>query len=79
MAVNRRDAMILGAAATRGSANVASFYLSHDGANWKRIVSFDVSGYHHNMGNGFISLRPALFASGTGRASFGALRYQAGL
>jgi hypothetical protein len=37
----------------------------------------DVSGYHHNTAGGFMSLRPALYASGQGTARFRALRYQA--
>ena len=57
--------------------NVASFYLSRDGASWNRIISLDVEGYNHNMAGGFLSLRPALFASGSGRASFKSLRYRA--
>ncbi len=40
-------------------------------------VQMDVSGYHHNTAGGFMSLRPALYASGQGTARFRALRYRA--
>lgn len=57
--------------------DVASFYWSMDGRDWTRARSFDVSGLNHNMGGGFLSLRPALFAAGAGTATFRELRYRA--
>ncbi len=56
---------------------VASFYRSENGGPWTKIISVDVAGYNHNMGQGFVSLRPALFASGNGSATFRNLRYAA--
>ena len=45
---------------------------------WVRFpVQMDVSGYHHNTAGGFASLRPALYAAGSGEARFSALRYRA--
>ena len=40
-------------------------------------VQMDVSGYHHNVAGGFMSLRPALYAAGAGEARFSDLRYRA--
>lgn len=45
---------------------------------WTKFpVQMDVSGYHHNVAGGFASLRPALYAAGSGTARFSNLRYQA--
>ena len=63
MAVNRRDAMLLGATAVASALP----------------MSLDRTSAHAAAGGGFISLRPALFASATGGASFRAQRYKAGL
>ncbi len=57
--------------------NVATFSYSTDGARWTKAASFEVSGYNHNIGDGFLSLRPALYASGEGAAIFRTLRYRA--
>jgi hypothetical protein len=37
----------------------------------------DVSGYHHNVAYGFMSLRPAIYATGHGQARFMNLQYSA--
>ncbi len=58
-------------------ANVVSFFSSNDGVNWKKANSYEVSGYNHNVGDGFLSLRPALFAAGGGEVLFKSLRYRA--
>jgi xylan 1,4-beta-xylosidase len=42
----------------------------------KKANSFEVAGYNHNVGDGFLSLRPALFASGPGDVLFKKLQYQ---
>lgn len=55
--------------------NVVRFLLSSNGAEWRLIRSFEVSGYNHNVADGFLSLRPAIFASGKGAATFRSLRY----
>jgi hypothetical protein len=36
-----------------------------------------VSGYHHNVAGGFMSLRPALYAAGQGQVRFRRLVYRA--
>ena len=56
---------------------VANFHVSSDGKTWRLIRSLEVSGYHHNMGDGFLSLRPALFASGDGAVTYRSLQYRA--
>lgn len=55
--------------------NVASFYISRDGATWRRAVSFEVSGYNHNVFDQFLSLRPALFAIGDGSVQYRRLSF----
>jgi xylan 1,4-beta-xylosidase len=57
--------------------NVATFFIRRAGGAWRKIVSYEVSGYNHNMADGFLSLRPALFAAGGGEVVFRALRYRA--
>jgi xylan 1,4-beta-xylosidase len=49
--------------------NVASFHISDSGATWRMVASFEVAGYNHNVFDGFLSLRPALFAAGTGEVT----------
>lgn len=45
---------------------------------WTKFpVQWDVSGYHHNVAGGFMSLRPAVYAAGQGEARVRALRYRA--
>jgi beta-xylosidase len=51
--------------------NVASFFIRSGSGPWRRVISYEVSGYNHNMGDGFMSLRPAIFVAGAGRARFG--------
>jgi len=59
--------------------HVLSIYTSHDaGETWTKFpIQMDVSGYHHNVGYGFMSLRPALYATGTGVARFKNFKYRA--
>ncbi|WP_267347014.1 family 43 glycosylhydrolase [Sphingomonas sp. GM_Shp_2] len=56
--------------------DVATFRRSSDGHKWETVSSFEVSGYNHNIGDGFLSLRPAIFAIG-GEAVFRSLQYRA--
>ena len=44
---------------------------------WHKAVSYEVSGYNHNVGDGFLSLRPAIFSSGSGDVLFQRLDYMA--
>ncbi len=61
----------------RNVANVVSFFSSGDGVRWHKANSYEVAGYNHNVGDGFLSLRPALFACGGGEVLFKALQYRA--
>ena len=42
-----------------------------EGRNWHKYgTQMEVSGYHHNVAYGFMSLRPALYAAGQGAVRF---------
>ena len=57
--------------------NVVTFFHSPDGVRWIKERSFEVAGYNHNVADGFLSLRPGIYASGNGRARFADLAYRA--
>ena len=59
--------------------HVLTLHTSHDeGKTWQKFpIQMDVSGYHHNVAYGFMSLRPALYASGKGVAQFKNFLYRA--
>lgn len=58
--------------------NVVTLFSSSDGKSWTRFNNaIEVSGYHHNVADGFISLRPAIYAAGRGEVRFRNFRYQA--
>lgn len=62
----------------RNEDHVVSFHLSRDGREWTPYASsFEASGYHHNVRGGFLALRPALYAAGTGTVRLRDFRYQA--
>ena len=61
----------------RNDENIASFFYSADGARWTKERSFEVSGYNHNVADGFLSLRPGMFAAGEGKVMFRGLSYRA--
>lgn len=47
--------------------NVLTWHYSFDGRNWiQHSWQMEVSGLHHNVFGGFLSLRPAVFAAGKG-------------
>ena len=51
---------------------------SADGKRWERFDrAIEVSGYHHNVAYDFLSLRPALYAAGTGEVRFRNFKYRA--
>jgi xylan 1,4-beta-xylosidase len=51
--------------------NVVTFHYAHDGQTWKQHPQqMEVSGLHHNVFGGFLSLRVALFSAGTGEVRF---------
>jgi xylan 1,4-beta-xylosidase len=56
--------------------NVTFFYKSEQD-KWTKIQqSFEISGFQHNIFGGFSSVRPGLFAIGTGKAKFDYFRYK---
>jgi xylan 1,4-beta-xylosidase len=59
--------------------NILTIHTSADqGASWQKFdVQMEVSGYHHNVAYDFLSLRPALYAAGSGEARFRDFRYRA--
>jgi xylan 1,4-beta-xylosidase len=64
----------------RGENNwhIVTVWHSADGRQWTRHwMQYEVSGYHHNVGGGFLSLQPALFAAGTGEVRFRNFHYRA--
>lgn len=56
---------------------VVTFYHSRDGQSWTAERSFEVAGYNHNVADGFLSLRPAIYATAGGKAVFRDLSYRA--
>ena len=59
--------------------NVLTIHTSADrGRSWSLFdVRMEVSGYHHNVAGDFLSLRPALYAAGSGEARFSNFTYEA--
>lgn len=57
--------------------NVVTFFHSLDGKSWTKERSFEVAGYNHNVADGFLSLRPGVYASGKGSVTFRNLTYRA--
>lgn len=53
-------------------------YSTDNGKTWKKYdTQMEVSGFHHNVAYGFMSLRPAIYAAGTGKTKFRNLTYKA--
>jgi beta-xylosidase len=62
----------------RNNRHIVSFHTSSDGQTWKRFDrGMEVSGYHHNVRGGFLMLKPAFYATGTGEARFKNFKYKA--
>ena len=59
--------------------NILTIHTSDDGGReWRKFdVQMEVSGYHHNVAYDFLSLRPAIYAAGSGEASFSNFTYRA--
>lgn len=58
--------------------HVVTIYTSADGKTWEKFgTQMEVSGYHHNVAYDFLSLRPALYAAGTGEVRFRHFTYRA--
>jgi xylan 1,4-beta-xylosidase len=53
------------------------FYYRLPGKAWvKTEDSVEISGMHHNVLGGFLDVRPAIYASGSGKATFRQFRYR---
>jgi beta-xylosidase len=62
----------------RNNHHIVTVWYSADGKHWtKHWMQFEVSGYNHNVAGGFLSLRPALFAAGSGEVRFRNFNYKA--
>ncbi|MDP1555848.1 MAG: xylan 1,4-beta-xylosidase, partial [Hyphomonas sp.] len=62
----------------RNDRHIVTIHTSRDGAAWEKYgVQMEVSGYHHNTDGDFLSLRPALYASGAGEALIRKVTYRA--
>jgi xylan 1,4-beta-xylosidase len=62
----------------RNDRHIVTIDYSVDGKRWERFDrGMEVSGYHHNVGYDFLSLRPALYAAGAGEVRFRNFRYRA--
>jgi beta-xylosidase len=61
----------------RNANNVVTLWYSADGKEWVRHwMQIEVSGYHHNVADGFLSLRPTLHAAGSGAVRFRNFQYR---
>jgi beta-xylosidase len=62
----------------RNDRHIVTLHTSNDGHEWTKFgVQMEVSGYHHNTMGEFLSLRPALYAAGSGEVTFRHFRYRA--
>ena len=62
----------------RNDRHIVTIHYSADGLKWERYDRrMEVSGYHHNVGYDFLSLRPALYAAGSGEVRFRNFKYRA--
>jgi xylan 1,4-beta-xylosidase len=62
----------------RNDRHIVTMHYSADGKTWERFDrGIEVSGYHHNVAYDFLSLRPAIYAAGSGEVRFRNFRYRA--
>jgi beta-xylosidase len=62
----------------RNDRHIVTLHYSADGKTWEKYDrAIEVSGYHHNVAYDFLSLRPALYASGDGEVRFRNFKYRA--
>jgi beta-xylosidase len=62
----------------RNDRHIVTFFLSEDGKVYQKFdVQMETSGYHHNVAYEFLSLKPALYVTGSAAAEFRALTYRA--
>ena len=58
--------------------HIVTIHYRADGKTWTRFgTRMKVSGYHHNVMYDFLSLRPAIYAAGTGEVRFRNFTYRA--
>jgi beta-xylosidase len=58
--------------------HIVTFHTSTDGKTWQKFdTQMEISGYHHNVAYDFLSVRPGLYASGSGNVRFRNFRYEA--
>ena len=61
----------------RNEESIVTYFYSLDGNAWiKHPWQMEVSGYHHNVFGGFLSLRPGIFCMGTGSVELHDLVYR---
>jgi xylan 1,4-beta-xylosidase len=62
----------------RNDRHILTMFYSVDGTRWERYDrGMELSGYHHNVAYEFLSLRPALYAAGSGEVRFRNFKYRA--
>jgi len=62
----------------RNDRHILTMHYSVDGRTWERYDrGMELSGYHHNVAYEFLSLRPALYAAGSGEVRFRNFKYRA--
>lgn len=62
----------------RNDRDTVTLHTSANGETWTKFgVQMDVSGYHHNTMGDFLSLRPAIYAAGTGGVRVRRVSYRA--
>jgi len=62
----------------RNDRHILTMQYSVDGRTWERYDrGMELSGYHHNVAYEFLSLRPALYAAGSGEVRFRNFKYRA--
>lgn len=62
----------------RNEHHIVTAHYSVDGTTWELFDRrWETSGYHHNVGYDFLSLRPALYAAGSGEVRFRNFKYRA--
>ncbi|MEO8063919.1 MAG: family 43 glycosylhydrolase [Pseudomonadota bacterium] len=58
--------------------HIVTFHTSPDGLTWTKFdTQMEISGYHHNTAYDFLSVRPGLYAAGSGKVRFRNFRYRA--
>jgi xylan 1,4-beta-xylosidase len=62
----------------RNDRNIVTFFYSHDGKTWvQHPWQLDVSGMHHNVLGGFLSLKPGIYSAGQGSIRIEDFTYRA--